>query len=169
LKPCKLNPPYGLQEGAKISYNPKKPRRPSHVLHTDWIGSLRLVVDTEVQKGKAHAGKHGMPRLLTILERLSPEQRPVLVRGGSAFGNEDVMAALEGMEPACPFKLLRSAGAKRLIERQWSRHDWQVIRQDFDTVEAFLPSPATGHLFLRQPTRVPAFVRFFKPHFPYLL
>jgi hypothetical protein len=88
---------YGHQDGAEISYNPKKPGRPCHVLHTYWVGNLRLVLDVEVQKGKAHAPKHGLPRLREILERLPPEQRPALVRGDSAFGNEGIMAVLEGL------------------------------------------------------------------------
>jgi hypothetical protein len=133
-----VKPLYGHQDGAEISYNPKKPGRPSHVVHTYWIGNLRLVLDAEVQKGKAHAAKHGLPRLLTILEHLSPEQRPALVRGDSAFGNEGVMAALEDMKQAYLFKLRQSAGVKRLIERQWSRHDWQPTGQGFDAVEASL-------------------------------
>jgi hypothetical protein len=57
------------------------------------------------------------------LERLPPEQRPVRVRGDSAFGNEGIMAALEDLEQAYLFKLHQSAGVKRLIERQGSRYD----------------------------------------------
>jgi hypothetical protein len=133
-----VKPLYGHQDGAEISYNPKKPGRPSHVVHTYWIGNLRLVLDAEVQKGKAHAAKHGLPRLLTILERLPPEQRPALVRGDSAFGNEGVMAALEDLGQAYLFKLRQSAGVKRLIERQWSRYDWQPTGPGCDAVEASL-------------------------------
>jgi hypothetical protein len=133
-----VKPLYGHQDGAEISYNPKKPGRPSHVRHTYWIGNLRLVLDVEVQKGKAHAPKYGLPRLTEILERLPPERRPARVRGDSAFGNEGVMAALEDRKQAYLFKLRQSAGVKRLIERQWSREDWQVTGQGWDAVEASL-------------------------------
>lgn len=34
---------YGHQSGAEIGYNPTKPGRPSHTLHTYWIGNIRLV------------------------------------------------------------------------------------------------------------------------------
>ena len=44
---------YGHQSGAEIGYNPTKPGRPSHTLHTYWIGNIRLVLDVEVQSGKA--------------------------------------------------------------------------------------------------------------------
>jgi hypothetical protein len=95
-----VKPLYGHQDGAEISDNPKKPGRPRHVLHTDWIGNRRRVLDAEVQKGKAHAAKHGLPRLRELLERRPPEQRPARRRGDSAFGNEGVMAALEEIEQA---------------------------------------------------------------------
>jgi hypothetical protein len=48
---------YGHQAGAEIGYNPTKPGRPSHTLHTYWIGNLRLVLDVEVQGGKASCGQ----------------------------------------------------------------------------------------------------------------
>ena len=31
-----IKPLYGRQEGAEMGYNPSKPMRPSHVLHTSW-------------------------------------------------------------------------------------------------------------------------------------
>jgi hypothetical protein len=129
---------YGHQDGAEISYNPTKPGRPSHTIHTYWIANMRLVLDAEVQSGKAHAAKHSLPRLRKVLESLPPEKRPRLVRGDNAFGNEPVMADLEEIEQAYLFKLRQSTGVKRLIERQWSRQDWQNVGQGFDGVEAML-------------------------------
>jgi hypothetical protein len=38
-----MKPLYGHQEGAVVSYNSKKPGRPSHVLHTYMLAGLRLV------------------------------------------------------------------------------------------------------------------------------
>jgi hypothetical protein len=129
---------YGHQDGAEVSYNPKKPGRPSHVLHTYWIGNVRLVLDVEVKNGKAHAPQHGLPRLRALLEALPPEQRPALVRGDSAFGTERVMAEMEHLEQFYLFTLRQTAGVKRLIERLWSRRDWQAVGHGFDAVEAKL-------------------------------
>jgi hypothetical protein len=120
---------FGHQAGAEISYNPTKPGRPSHTLHTYWIGNLRLVLDVEVQGGKAHAAKHSLPRLRLLIERLPPEERPSLVRGDSAFGNEHGMTEMEEIEQPDLFKLRQTAGVKRLIERQWSRRDWEDVGQ----------------------------------------
>jgi len=133
-----VKPLYGHQAGATVSYNPNKRGRPCQVLHTYWIGTVRLVLDVEVQNGKAQAAKHGLPRLCALLAGLPPAQRPALVRGDTAFGNEGVMAALEDLGQPYLFKLRQTAGIKRLIERQWSRRDWRAIGQGFDAVEATL-------------------------------
>ena len=127
---------YGHQDGAEVSYNPKKPGRPSHVLHTYWIGNVRLVLDVEVKNGKAHAPQHGLPRLRALLEDLPPAQRPALVRGDNAFGNERVMAEMEDLDQAYLFKLRQTAGVKRLIERLWAHRHWQAVGHGFDAVEA---------------------------------
>ena len=41
----KVKPSYGHQARAEVAYNPHKPGRPSHAIHTCWIGNLRLVLD----------------------------------------------------------------------------------------------------------------------------
>lgn len=133
-----IKPLYGHQDGAEISYNPRKPGRPSHAIHTYWIGNVRMVLDAEVQSGKAHAAKHSLPRLRALLERLPPEKRPRLVRGDCAFGNETVMEEMESLDQAYLFKLRQSAGVKRLIERQWSRDGWGNAGQGLYAVEAEL-------------------------------
>lgn len=129
---------YGHQAGAEIGYNPTKPGRPSHTLHTYWIGNLRMVLDVEVQSGKASAAKHSLPRLRQLIERLAPEERPALARGDSAFGNEGVMAEMEEIDQRYLFKLRQTAGVKRLIERQWRQGDWQNVGHGFDAVEGEL-------------------------------
>ena len=129
---------YGHQDGAEIGYNPIKPGRPSHTIHTYWIANMRLVLDAEVQGGKAHAAKHGLPKLKQVLESLPAEHRPRLVRGDNAYGNEPVMVELEAIGQEYLFKLRQSAGVKRLIEKQWSRQDWKRVGQGFDAVEATL-------------------------------
>ena len=64
-----VKPLYGRQEGAEIGYNPTKPKRPSHVLHTFLVSNLRLVLD--VRKRSAN------PSFLSILKlrTLCPQQR----------------------------------------------------------------------------------------------
>jgi len=129
---------YGHQAGAEVGYNPRKPGRPSHVLHTYWIGNLRLVLDVEVQGGKSHAAKHSLGRLRALIEGLGNEQRPALVRGDNAFGNEAVMVQMEEIGQSYLFKLRQTAGVKRLVERQWSREDWCEVGAGFQGVQTEL-------------------------------
>lgn len=129
---------FGHQDGAEIGYNPTKPGRPSHTLHTYWIGNIRMVLDVEVQSGKACAAKHSLPRLRLLIERLPSEMRPILVRGDNAFGNEGVMLEMEEIGQRYLFKLRQTAGVKRLIERQWQQGDWVNVGQGFDAVEGTL-------------------------------
>lgn len=129
---------YGHQDGAQISYNPTKPGRPSHVIHTYWIANLRLVLDAEVQNGKAHAACHSLPRLISLLKELDAEQRPRLVRADNAFGNEPVLAALEAIGQTYLSKLRQSPGVKSLIERLWSTNDWANVGGGYHAVETTL-------------------------------
>lgn len=73
-----------------------------------------------------------------LIDGLSPEERPALVRADSAFGNEGVMAEMEAIGQGDLFKLRQSAGVKRLIGRQWSRRDWQDVGQGCAAVDADL-------------------------------
>lgn len=130
-----VKPLYGRQDGAEVGYNPKKPGRPSHVIHTYWISAVRLVLHAEVQNGKATAGTHSLPGLRSLLARLTPAQRPTLVRGDCGLGNENVMGELEEIKQAHLFKLRQTPGTKRMIERQWARQDWQAVGQGWEAVE----------------------------------
>jgi hypothetical protein len=135
---------YGHQAGAVIGYNPIKPGRPSHAIHTYWIANVRLVLDAEVQEGTATAAKYSLPRLITLILSLPPEKRPRLVRGDNAFGNEPVMRELESIGQPYLFKLRQTSGVKQLIERQWSSQDWQEVGQGFQAVETELQLSSWG-------------------------
>jgi hypothetical protein len=136
---------FGHQDGAEIGYNPSKPGRPSHNIHTYWIANLRLVLDAEVKGGKTQPAKYSLPGLMRLLLALPPEKRPELVRGDSAFGNDPVMTELESIGQMYLTKLRQTAGVKRLIERNWSRQDWQDVGQGSEAVEAQLKLAGWSH------------------------
>jgi hypothetical protein len=69
-KDATVKPLYGRQEGAQMDYNPHKPGRPSHVLHTFWVGNLRLVLDAVLSSGKQHTSGHAKAAMARLLERL---------------------------------------------------------------------------------------------------
>jgi hypothetical protein len=136
---------YGHQDGAEVSYNPMKPGRPTHVIHTYWIANVRLVLDAEVQNGKAHAARHSLPRLIVLLKALPAEERPRLVRGDIAFGVDPVMSELERMAQAYLFKLKQTTGVKRLIERLWRQTDWQDMGDGYHVAETRLQLSGWDH------------------------
>lgn len=126
---------FGRQSGAEVSYNPHKPGRPSHTVHTYWIGNLRLVLQAIVQSGKSHSAANSLPGLIELILRLPKAQRPKLVRGDCGFGNEGVMRQLEDIEQPYLFKLKQTSNVKRLIERQWRRGDWCDVGQGWQACD----------------------------------
>jgi hypothetical protein len=118
-----VKPLYGRQEGAEVGYNPHKPGRPSHVLHTFWIGNLRLVLDAVLTSGKQHSSGHAKAALGRLLDELG-ERGPALVRGDCGYGNEDILDVCEQRGRAYLLRLRKTANVKRLIERLFRREDW---------------------------------------------
>ncbi len=121
-----IKPLYGKQSGAQVSYNPHKPGRPSHALHTYWVANLRLVLDVVVSPGKEHSAAKARPGLVAILDKLPGEQRPALVRGDCGFGNEPFIIELEERAQPYLFKLRQTQGVKKLLTRQFARDDWST-------------------------------------------
>lgn len=119
---------YGRQQGAEIGYNPHKPKRPSHVLHTFWVGNLRLVLDVQVSAGKQHASGHAKAALGRLLDELGDERlgnrRPALVRGDSGYGNEGILVELEQRGQPYLLRLRQTKNVQRLVAQQFSRQDW---------------------------------------------
>ena len=120
-----VKPLYGHQEGAVVGYNPHKLGRPSHSYHSYMLANLRLVLAVEVQAGNAHTSKHSAPRLWELLDGLSAEHKPALIRGDANFGNEPVMREAEQRRQPYLFKLRLTKGVKRAIERAMGEQDWR--------------------------------------------
>lgn len=127
-----VKPLYGKQEGAVISYNPKKPGRPSHSYHTYLMADLRQVLGVEVRAGNEHAAKHTQPGLLKILDDLPAQRKPKLVRGDNAFGNDAMMTALEQRGQAYLFKLKLSKNVKRHIGSLFHQAGWSDAGQGWE-------------------------------------
>ena len=109
-----IKPLYGRQEGAEIGYNPIKPKRPSHVLHTFWVGNLRLVLDVQVSSGKQHTSVHAKAALGRLLDELG-DKRTALVRGDSGYGNEGMLLELESRNQPYLLRLRQTANVQRLV------------------------------------------------------
>jgi len=133
-----IKPLYGKQESAVVSYNPKKPGRPSHSYHTYLMAGLRLVMGAEVKAGNEHAGKHTLPGLLRILDELPAHRRPKMVRGDCGFGSEGIMHELEAREQPYLFKLRLSKNVKRCIERLFNISGWCDAGQGWEGIDSTL-------------------------------
>jgi len=129
---------YGHQEGAVLGYNPTKPGRPSHVLHTYFVGNTRLVMDVEIRPGNETAAKYTMPGLWTLLDDLPAARRPAFVRGDCAFGNERDMNDAEARFIPYLFKLRQSSGVKTLIGQLFGQDGWTDAGSGWEGVEASL-------------------------------
>lgn len=129
-----VKPLYGHQEGAVISYNPRKPGRPSHSYHTYLMAGTRLVLGVEVRAGDEHT----QPGLLQALDDLPPEKKPSLVRGDSAFGNDPLMGALEERKQPYLFKLKLTKNVKRHIGRLFRQSGWTDAGQGWEGMDGEL-------------------------------
>lgn len=127
-----VKPLYGKQEGAVVSYNPKKPGRPSHSYHTYLMAGLRLVLGVEVKAGNEHTGSHSLPGLLQVLDDLPPNRRPRIVRGDCGFGSDTLMRPLEERQQGYLFKLKLTKNVKRHIERLFRERDWLDAGQGWE-------------------------------------
>lgn len=127
-----VEPLYGKQEGAMVSYNPKKPGRPSHSYHTYLMAGLRLVVGAEVKAGNEHTGSHSLPGLLKILDDLPTNRKPKIVRGDCGFGSDPIMGALDTRQQPYLFKLKLSKNVKRHIERLFWAAGWTDAGQGWE-------------------------------------
>lgn len=127
-----VKPLYGKQEGAVVSYNPKKPGRPSHSYHTYLMAGLRLVVGAEVKAGNEHSASQTLPGLLKILDELPLNRKPKIVRGDCGFGTDAMMVALAERGQKYLFKLKLTKNVKRHIERLFREAGWTEAGQGWE-------------------------------------
>jgi hypothetical protein len=137
-----VKPLYGRQEGAELGYNPGKPGRPSHVLHTFLVANLRLVLDVQLSAGNEHSSKHAKSALGRLLDELGEgpdSRRPALVRGDSGYGNEGLLLELEARMQPYLLRLRQTKNVQRLVAQQFARNDWsQPDSQGCQRVQAQL-------------------------------
>jgi len=124
-----VKPLYGHQEGAVVSYNPKKPGRPSHVHHTYMLAGLRLVMGVETAAGNEHNGAHCTPGLWRLIDGLPRDCWPALLRGDSGIASENTMREAESRGINYLFKLRSTKNVKALIERAFQKDGWHDAGQ----------------------------------------
>jgi len=133
-----VKPLYGHQEGAILGYNPQKPGRPSHTLHTYMVANLRLVLEVEVQAGNQSHSNDSLPGLISLLNRFSEDSKPEFVRGDIAWGTDHVMTQLEEINQSYLFKLKKSPNVKKLIHKQHCLGQWTRLNKEWEAKEDVL-------------------------------
>ncbi len=132
---------YGKQEGAVVGYNPHKPGRPSHSYHSALMANTRLALGVEVMPGNESAPLHSMPKIWAWLDALPATERPALLRGDIAYGNESVLREAEARNQPYLTKLRLTKNVKRLVTRLFAHPDWEKAGQGWqgreDTLQLF--------------------------------
>lgn len=126
---------YGKQEGAVVGYNPQKPGRPSHSYHSAMMANTRLALRVDVTPGNASAPTHAMPAIWAWLDSLPQNERPTLLRGDIAYGNEAVLKEAEVRAQHYLSKLKLTTKVKVLIKKVFSSTDWEDAGAGWEGVE----------------------------------
>lgn len=82
-----------------------------------------MVLDVQVSPGK-QSSAHAKAGLGALLDELSANRRPQLVRGDSGYGNEGILLTLESRHQPYLLRLRQTKNVLRLVERQFARSDW---------------------------------------------
>ena len=127
-----VKPLYGKQEKAVKGYNPAKPGRPSHVVHTYLLAQLRLVLGAEVQAGNESSSSHAQPGFWNYFDALPRASRPVFIRGDIGWGNERMMQEAEQREQAYLFKIRQSAKIQELLAGSFAVDQWESAGQGWE-------------------------------------
>lgn len=133
-----VKPIFGHQEGAQLGYNPQKPGRPSHNYHSYFIGSIRISLGVDVQTGKQHSGRCGMPRLWEIIDGLSAEKKPRIIRGDVGYGGDETMCEAEKRGLRYLFKIRRTKTVFSLFRRHENGQDWIDAGAGWEAKEAMI-------------------------------
>lgn len=158
-----IKPVYGFHKGSVVGYNPLKPGRPSHALHSFVMAQTRLVLDVAVHPGNEHTPDHTLKELQRVLGDLARELWPKLLRGDCAYGNEEMMCWSENQQLHYLFKQKMTKYTKRLVSELDLQSGWVDVGHGWEGKESTLQlstwsrsrrvvvlrRPDQGHRYLR--------------------
>jgi hypothetical protein len=133
-----IKPVFGYQPGSVVGYNPQKPGRPSHALHSFVMATTRLVLEVAVHPGNEHTVKSTIPEFQRVLGDLPRTLWPALVRGDCAFGTEDMMAWPEANNLDYLFKQRMTTRTRALVQELDLTQGWVDAGQGFQGKESTL-------------------------------
>jgi hypothetical protein len=158
-----IKPVYGFQEGSVVGYNPAKPGRPCHALHTFVMAKTRLVLEVAVHPGNEHTSKSTIPDFQSVLVDLPRALWPKVVRADCAYGTEDMMAWPEANQLDFLFKMRKTAGVNAKIDDLELTQGWVDAGQGWQgkssTLQLSSWTRARRVVVLRRPDPGPRYQR----------
>lgn len=159
-----IKPVYGYQPGSVVGYNPTKPGRPSHALHSFVMAQTRLVLDVAVHPGNEHTSKSTIPDFQALLVDLPKPLWPKLVRGDCSFGTEEMMAWPEANGLDYLFKQRMTTRTRALVQEiDLTTEGWSDAGQGWQGKSTTLTlstwSQERRVVVLRRPARGPRYAR----------
>lgn len=133
-----IKPVYGYQPGSVVGYNPMKPGRPSHALHSFVMAQTRLVLDVAVHPGNEHTSKSTIPDFQALFVDLPKPLWPKFVRGDSGFGNEEMMVWPEANGLDYLFKQRMTTRTRALVQEIDLTEGWVEAGQGWQGKSATL-------------------------------
>ncbi len=103
------------------------------------MANTRLALGVEVMPGNASALLHSMPSIWAWLDALPPAERPALLRGDIADGNESVLREAEARPQPYVTKWRLTKNGKPLVTKLFAHPDWDKAGQDWAGREDTLP------------------------------
>ncbi|MBA3709082.1 MAG: transposase [Planctomycetes bacterium] len=133
-----IKPVFGYQPGSVVGYNPQKPGRPSHALHSFVMARTRLVLEVVVHPGNEHTVKSTIPDFQSVLIALPRQLWPQFARGDSAFGTEAMMVWPEANGLDYLFKQRMTTRTRALVQELDLTQGWVDTRQGWEGKESTL-------------------------------
>jgi hypothetical protein len=108
------------------------------VYHTYFIGSLRIVLDAEVQAGNQTASSYAQPGLWKFVDGLGEQRQPAFLRGDCGWGTERMMGEAEQRKLGYLFKLKQGGNVTKLLEAVFGREGWSEAGQGWQGMDSEL-------------------------------
>lgn len=151
---------YGKQEGARLGYNPKKHRRPSHHPLLATLGQRPWVVHAWLRSGNTSSARGADAFLEETLALLPEGVKVCFLRGDSGFGIEPFLVRVEEMGLRYAVAGRFTGGLKNMVG---GVKDWRELEAGIAVSEVMFQAHGWSRsrriILIRQRTQEKDFVR----------
>lgn len=151
---------FGKQEGARLGYNPKKHRRPSHHPLLATLGQRPWVVHAWLRSGNTSSARGAEAFLQEALALLPDGVKIRFLRGDSGFGMEPFLSRVEELGLHYAIAARFTKGLKHKVA---AVKDWRELDGDTEVSETMFQAQGWNRprriLLIRQRTKERDFIR----------